>query len=82
MGSLTCAGGICNAVFFAGHLITMSPLAFLARPMCWLEAISQYKATHTASPDFGYALVTRKSGPEHRRAPLDLSCLKVWPLKR
>lgn len=33
----------------------MSSVAFLQRPICWLKAISDYGATHTAAPNFAYA---------------------------
>lgn len=32
------------------------------RPRFWLEAITEHAATHTSSPDFGYALTSRKTG--------------------
>ncbi|MCB9796603.1 MAG: AMP-binding protein [Alphaproteobacteria bacterium] len=52
-----------------------SPLDFLARPACWPEMMHAAKATHTASPNFGFALVTRKTTPE-QRAAWDLSSMR------
>jgi 1-acyl-sn-glycerol-3-phosphate acyltransferase len=37
-------------------LVVMSPLAFLARPRRWLEALSQYGGTLSAGPNFAYEL--------------------------
>jgi acyl-CoA synthetase (AMP-forming)/AMP-acid ligase II/3-oxoacyl-(acyl-carrier-protein) synthase/malonyl CoA-acyl carrier protein transacylase/acyl carrier protein len=54
----------------------MSPEAFLQRPMRWLEAISRYRGTHTAAPNFAYEICVRKSTAQ-QRAALDLGCWKV-----
>src|SRR6266404_4806595 len=51
----------------------MSPLAFVQQPIRWLQAISRYKATNSAGPNFAYDLCVRKTTPE-QRASLDLSC--------
>ena len=32
----------------------MSPITFIKRPIRWLEAISRYRVTHTAAPNFAY----------------------------
>jgi fatty-acyl-CoA synthase len=49
-------------------LVLQSPLAFAARPIGWLEAISDHRATATAAPNFAWSLVTRlleaRPGPE------------------
>lgn len=68
--------GICSAVYGNGHFYAMSPLAFLSRPAVWAEVLTRTRATHTASPHFGYALLLRKTTPE-QRARLDLSHLQV-----
>ena len=49
----------------------MSPEAFIARPMRWLEAISRYRGTHSVAPNFAYELCVKKSLPAER-ASLDL----------
>lgn len=41
-------------------LVVMSPLAFLTRPERWLQAISKYKTTIAAAPNFAYELCVRK----------------------
>lgn len=48
--------------------ILMSPLAFLERPLRWLEAIARYGGTLSPAPNFAYELVVRRSTPEERRA--------------
>ena len=57
-----------------GHL--MSPLSFIQRPIRWLQAITQYRATHSVAPNFAYELCLRKVTPEDRNN-LDLSSWAV-----
>lgn len=52
-----------------------SPLDFLKNPEIWPEMMHRVRATHSASPDFGYAYVTRKTTPD-QRARWDLSSMK------
>lgn len=52
----------------------MAPEAFIRRPMRWLEAISQFRGTHAAAPNFAYELCTRTADPA---AQLDLSSWRV-----
>ena len=54
----------------------MPPEAFIARPMRWLEALSQYGATVTVAPNFAYDLCVERSSAEER-ATLDLSNLSM-----
>lgn len=64
--------GILQPVFSGFPAILMPPLAFLQRPVRWLQAISKYRATHSGGPDFAYALCAEKIAPE-QRVDLDLS---------
>jgi fatty-acyl-CoA synthase len=50
----------------------MSPLAFLTRPERWLQAVSKYRATLAAAPNFAYELCVRKI-PEKAMEGVDLS---------
>ena len=50
----------------------MPPVSFMQKPLRWLQAISTFKATHSAAPNFAYDLCVRKIKPEDRLA-LDLS---------
>jgi len=65
-------GGILQPMFISRPNYLMSPVAFLQRPMRWLQAISRYGATISGGPNFAYDLCVRKSTPE-QRAALDLS---------
>jgi len=54
----------------------MSPVAFVQRPRLWLEAISEFRATHSGGPNFAYELCIRRIPPEEREG-LDLSSWEV-----
>ncbi|HWM88358.1 MAG TPA: amino acid adenylation domain-containing protein [Kofleriaceae bacterium] len=65
-------GGILQPLYGGFDVVLMSPLAFLERPMRWLEAVSRAGATTSGGPNFAYDLCVRKSSPAERAA-LDLS---------
>ncbi|WP_182907341.1 fatty acyl-AMP ligase [Microbispora sp. H13382] len=65
-----------QALHAAADLVFMSPAAFVARPVRWLELISRHGADWTVSPDFGYAWCTRRITDE-QLAGLDLSTLTM-----
>lgn len=54
--------------------VLMSPFSFVQRPVRWLKAISEHRATHTVSPNFGLDLCVDRI-PQHARTGLDLSSL-------
>jgi acyl-CoA synthetase (AMP-forming)/AMP-acid ligase II/thioesterase domain-containing protein/acyl carrier protein len=63
------------APLHAGASITLiSPLDFIRRPACWLEAASHFGSDTTGAPTFGFALAARKTTDE-QVAALDLSGL-------
>jgi amino acid adenylation domain-containing protein len=65
-------GGILEPLY-AGYPVTLlSPLAFLQRPVRWLQAISNTRATTSGGPNFAYDLCVQKVSAEQRR-DLDLS---------
>ena len=68
--------GLLQPLFVGVPCYFMSPLAFIKRPIRWLEAISRYRVTHSQAPNFAYDLCVQKISPE-QRATLDLSCWKV-----
>jgi len=59
---------------FPVHL--MSPLAFLQRPVRWLQCISTSRAQASGGPNFAYDLCVRRIGPDEKKN-LDLSCWKI-----
>jgi len=61
-------------VGFPGTL--MPPLAFLQKPIRWLQAISRYRATTSGAPNFAYDLCLRRIKPEQKES-LDLSSWNV-----
>lgn len=62
---------------YSGRPITLfSPLAFIQRPLRWLQVMSRLKATTTGGPNFAYDLVASKFRPEDGR-DLDLSHWRV-----
>ena len=56
--------------------VMMSPAAFLQRPMRWLQAISTYRGTHSAAPNFAYDLCVSRV-PANAMGTLDLSSWRV-----
>lgn len=69
-------GGILQPLYANFPVTLMSPVAFLQRPIRWLEAISHYQATASGGPNFAYDLCVRKITPE-QKASLDLRSWKV-----
>ncbi len=69
-------GNILQPLFVGASAYLMSPLAFLERPVRWLQAISNYRAHTSGGPNFAYDLCARKITQEQKRN-LDLSCWKV-----
>jgi len=65
-------GGLLQPLYHDASLTLLAPVAFLRRPMRWLEAISRYRGTVSGAPDFAYALVAKKAS-EAEVAALDLS---------
>lgn len=64
------------AVYVGAPCALMAPAGFLARPVRWLQAISDFRAHTSGAPNFAYDLCVRKVGPAER-AELDLSGWKV-----
>jgi acyl-CoA synthetase (AMP-forming)/AMP-acid ligase II len=72
MGLISTMAAFCNGA----ELVVMSPLAFLKQPIRLLKAISDYRGTHCAAPNFAYDLIARRVAPE-QLAGLDLSTWEV-----
>src|SRR3954466_14599550 len=69
-------GNVLQPLYAGVPCILMSPVAFLQRPLRWLQAISRYRATTSGGPNFAYELCMRKIRPEDRSG-LDLSSWRV-----
>jgi non-ribosomal peptide synthase protein (TIGR01720 family) len=69
-------GGILQIVYGGASVTLMSPVAFLQKPLRWLEAISRYQATISGGPNFAYELCLRRISPQER-ATLDLSSWQI-----
>lgn len=65
-------GAWLGSLYYACPLVIMSPLTFLARPLRWLTAISRYRGTLSAAPNFAYELCRRRISDEEL-AGLDLA---------
>lgn len=65
-------GNILHAIYIGCRCIMMSPLSFMQRPARWMEAISNYKVTHSGGPNFAYDIAVEKMTSEEVSA-LDLS---------
>ncbi|MDQ3269092.1 MAG: amino acid adenylation domain-containing protein, partial [Pseudomonadota bacterium] len=65
-------GNVLQSIHVGAHCYIMTPAAFLQKPMRWLQAVSEYRATSSFAPNFAYDLCARRGAPEEL-ARLDLS---------
>ncbi|HEY2838835.1 MAG TPA: fatty acyl-AMP ligase [Pirellulales bacterium] len=61
-----------HALYVGSNCVLMSPVAFLQKPVRWLQAITRHRGVFSAAPNFGYELCLRKISAEDCRS-LDLS---------
>ncbi len=69
-------GAWLGSLYHGVPLVLMSPLAFIGRPVRWLEAIHRHRGTITAAPNFAFDLCTRRIRDEDLEG-LDLSSLRA-----
>jgi acyl carrier protein len=69
-------GAWLGTLYFGRPLVVMSPLAFLARPQRWLQAIHRHRATLSAAPNFAYELCVKRIADADVEG-LDLSSWRV-----
>lgn len=69
-------GNVLQPLYLGIPCFLMSPVAFLQKPIRWLQAISRYKATTSGGPNFAYDLCASKITPEQIES-LDLSSWDV-----
>jgi acyl-CoA synthetase (AMP-forming)/AMP-acid ligase II/acyl carrier protein len=67
-------GNVLQPLMLGASCTLFSPLAFLQRPLCWLQAISQFRGTVSGGPNFAFDLCASKLRPNEQ---LDLSSWKV-----
>lgn len=67
-------GNVLQPLSSGCEVVLMSPLAFLERPLRWLEAVSRLRGGISGGPNFAYALATRRVRADPALAEgLDLS---------
>ncbi len=64
--------GLMQPLYNGAPCYIMAPLAFVKRPLRWLQAIQKYGATHSQAPNFAYELCLNRIKP-NKREGLDLS---------
>jgi acyl-CoA synthetase (AMP-forming)/AMP-acid ligase II/acyl carrier protein len=69
-------GGVLQPLYLGATCILMSPLAFVQKPLRWLQAIAKYRATTSGGPNFAYELCAAFISEEAKEG-LDLSSWKV-----
>ncbi|MCP3821626.1 fatty acyl-AMP ligase [Streptomyces sp. A3M-1-3] len=63
MGLIT---GVAMPLSAGAHAVHLSPMAFVQRPLRWLQLISDHRATWTAAPNFALDLTVRRVSAEQR----------------
>lgn len=69
-------GNVLQPLYLGIPCVFMPPVAFLQKPIRWLQAISRYRATTSGGPNFAYDLCVEKITPEQREE-LDLGSWEV-----
>jgi 8-amino-7-oxononanoate synthase len=69
-------GGILEPCYLGRSVVLMPSATFLQRPLSWLEAMSQYKVSTSAAPNFAFDLCVDRIKPEETRG-LDLSGVRT-----
>ena len=69
-------GAWLGSLYYGCLFVVMPPTSFLTRPVRWLRAIHEYRATLSASPNFGYELCARRLRDEDLQG-LDFSSWRV-----
>lgn len=69
-------GKVLQAIYLGRPCILLSPIAFVQKPIRWLQAISRYRGTTSGGPNFAYDLLCRHVTEEQIQS-LDLSSWDV-----
>lgn len=68
--------GVFQGIFDGHTSLLMSPIAFIQKPIRWLQAISRYRVTFSGGPNFAYEVCVDKINPS-QCAGLDLTCWRT-----
>nr|MDJ0706564.1 fatty acyl-AMP ligase [Leptolyngbyaceae cyanobacterium MO_188.B28] len=69
-------GNVLQVLYMGAFCVLMSPLAFIQKPVRWLQVISRYRVTTSGGPNFAYDLLCRYVKPDQLQQ-LDLSSWEV-----
>ena len=69
-------GAWLGSLYYGIVAVIMSPVSFLAAPRNWLNTVKRYRATLTASPNFGFELSLKRVRDQDLET-LDLSSLRM-----
>ncbi|WP_340123563.1 amino acid adenylation domain-containing protein [Methylobacter svalbardensis] len=69
-------GNVMQTLYCGAGAILMSPMAFLEKPVRWLQAISDYRAHTSGGPNFAFELCARKITSEEKTG-LDLGSWRL-----
>jgi len=69
-------GNVMQPLYCGASAILMPPMAFLEKPVRWLQAISDYRAHTSGGPNFAFELCARKITAEEK-AGLDLGSWRL-----
>ncbi len=63
-------------IYLGAHSVLMSPVRFIKRPLVWLKAITEYKASICGAPNFAFDHCLERIKP-HQLAGINLSSWRV-----
>ena len=69
-------GHVLHPLYMGITSVLMAPGTFIYKPVCWLQAITRYRATTSGGPNFAYDLCVRRVTQE-QMAGLDLSSWEI-----
>lgn len=69
-------GGILQPMYLGAAAYLMTPMAFIQKPVRWLQAVSRYGASVSGAPNFAYDMCLQQITAEEK-AVLDLRSWKV-----
>jgi len=66
-------GNILQTIYVGAHCVFMPPIAFVQKPIRWLNAITKYRCQTSMAPNFAYDLCCERVSEQDKKK-LDLSC--------